>query len=81
MAQTEPLPFVPATWMTLQGRAISRSPTAAWKPPLLGNSVEQPLDIFEIQLNAEALQAVQPGERLLVIQTRARCHIHRVAAK
>ena len=43
--------------------------------------VEQTLDIFQAKLNAEALQTIQPGERLLVIQTRARCHIHRVAAK
>src|SRR5439155_26287950 len=45
MAHTEPLPFVPATWMTFQGRAIASSPTAAsgpsdeeaadWRPPLL----------------------------------------------
>ena len=45
------------------------------------NIIEQPLDIFETQFDPEALEAVKPGERLLVIQTCARCHIHRVAAK
>ena len=63
MAQTEPLPFVPATWMTFRGRAISRSRAAAWKPPLL-KFVQQTPGIFQPEFDPEALEAVKPGERL-----------------
>src|SRR5256886_10025520 len=31
MAQTEPLPFVPATWMSFQGAAAFQPPRAIWR--------------------------------------------------
>src|SRR5262249_38655694 len=43
--------------------------------------VEQAPSVFESQFDPEALETVKPGERLFVIQTNARCHIHRAAAK
>ena len=42
---------------------------------------EEPLDVLQSELDSETLRSVKPGERLLVIQTRTRCHIHRAAAK
>jgi hypothetical protein len=43
--------------------------------------VEQAPYVFQAQLNAEALKAVKPGERLLIIRTRPRRLVHRAAAK
>src|SRR5262249_39197915 len=42
---------------------------------------DQPPNVFETKFNPKTLEAVKPGERLLVIQTGTRCHIHRAAAK
>ncbi len=92
MAQTEPLPLVPATWMTLGVEALASAERPAFDTRNgceatagLSNAattfVQQPPNVFETQFNPEALQTIQPGERLLVIQMCARCHIHRAAAK
>lgn len=62
-------------------RGARRAERLAFDTNAATTFVQQSPDIFETQFDPEAFEAVKPGERLLVIQTRARCHIHRVAAK
>src|SRR6266576_6083984 len=62
-------------------RGVRRGERLAFDTNAATTFVQQPSDIFETQFDPEALEAVKPGEPLLVIQTCARCHIHRAAAK
>jgi len=46
---------------------------------------EEPPDVFQAELDPEALKAVEPGERLLICQRRSRhkgpSYIHGITAK
>ena len=56
IAQTEPFPFVPATWMM---RSFG-----AGKP----NAARRRRIVLEPELDPEALGAEEPGERFAIVQ-------------
>src|SRR4030095_7507254 len=55
----------------LECKGVRRGDRRAFDTNAATTFVEQASDVFETQFDPEALETIQPGERLFVIQTRA----------